>query len=191
MNIETLEDLTVEDYMFLNSINKLDKETSSDMIFREVVKYFKLEDIEYKDVIRMFDKLKAVLDSITSSEPILRFTYKGVEYGMDPNIDKILTGPFCDLTLYENDENNIHRFLAIMYRPIVKEGRKWFGLGKKNGTYALETYEGSDKYCEIMKKQPVQLYLNSVVFFCNSEKELLNDLTISMTKNQSQIIQTK
>ena len=51
-----------------------------------------------------------------------------------------------------------------MYRPIVA-GRGEF--------YEIESYEGSDKYSDIMKDAPVTVALGAMVFFYHLGKELL------------------
>ena len=54
------------------------------------------------------------------------------------------------------DNKNMHRAMAVLYRPLVWQ------LG---GKYRIHQYEGTDFYAEVMKDMPVDIALGAKVFF--------------------------
>lgn len=94
-----------------------------------------------------------------------RFNFKGKEFGFIPNLDDITFGEYTDLDNYIVDWDNMHKAMAVLYRPIVQKSfRK---------TYDIEKYEGSDKYSESMLDLPLDIVFGANVFFYNLGNELL------------------
>ena len=89
---------------------------------------------------------------------------KTVEFGFMPNMDEMSLGEYIDLEKYISSWEDMHKALAVMYRPIVA-GKKEF--------YEIEKYEGSDKYSDIMKDAPVTVALGAMVFFYHLGTDLL------------------
>lgn len=87
-----------------------------------------------------------------------------VEFGFMPNMDEMSLGEYIDLEKYISDWSNMHKAMAVLYRPIVA-GKKEF--------YEIEKYEGSDKYSDVMKDAPVTVALGAMVFFYHLGRELL------------------
>jgi len=79
-----------------------------------------------------------------------------VKFGFIPKLDDISLGEFIDLDKYISDWQQMHKAMAILYRPITFE---------KNDLYLIEDYEGTDKYSEVMLDAPVNVALGSTVFF--------------------------
>ena len=93
------------------------------------------------------------------------FNLNGVAYGFIPNLDEITYGENKDVTSYINEWGNMHKAMAVLFRPIKqKQGHK----------YLIEEYEGSHKYSEVMKQMPLSVVLGAMVFFYNLTNELLN-----------------
>ena len=105
---------------------------------------------------------------------------KTVEFGFMPNMDEMSLGEYIDLEKYVSDWADMHKALAVMYRPITK-GNKDF--------YDIESYEGSDKYAEIMKDAPVTVALGAMVFFYHLGNELRKATLESLQKQTLQEIQ--
>lgn len=78
------------------------------------------------------------------------------EFGFMPNLDKMTFGEYIDLESYISDWDNMHKAMAVMYRPII---------GGKKELYQIEPYEGSDRWSEVMKDAPVNVALGAMVFF--------------------------
>ena len=79
-----------------------------------------------------------------------------VTFGFIPKLDDITLGEFVDLDNYIGDWNNMHKAMAVLYRPITF---------RKKDLYLIEEYEGTDKYAEIMKDSPVNVALGAIVFY--------------------------
>jgi hypothetical protein len=86
-----------------------------------------------------------------------------VEFGFIPNLDKMSFGEYIDLESYISDWDNMHKAMAVMYRPIIS--------GNKD-LYGIEDYEGSDKWADVMKDAPVNVAIGALVFFYRLGKKL-------------------
>lgn len=91
------------------------------------------------------------------------FELNGKTWGFIPSLNDISFGEYTDATAYLQDWNNIHKSMAVLYRPttIIKKRK-----------YLIEDYQGSAKYSEQLKDMPVSVVMGCMVFFYN----LLNDL---------------
>ena len=107
---------------------------------------------------------------------------KSVTFGFIPKLDDITLGEFIDLDNYISDWQDMHKALAVLYRPITF---------RKNNLYLIEEYEGSDKYAEVMKDAPVNVALGAIVFFYRLgnvlSSYLVDSLTQQMMKDQELI----
>ena len=86
-----------------------------------------------------------------------------VSFGMIPALDEMTFGEYVDLESFISDWSNMHKAMAVLYRPITFN---------KNGKYLIEDYDGSDKYWEVMKDAPVNVALGAMVFFYRLGKKL-------------------
>ena len=86
-----------------------------------------------------------------------------VKFGFMPKLDDISLGEFIDLDKYISDWQEMHKALAVLYRPVVFE---------KKELYLIEDYEGSDKYSDVMLDAPVNVALGATVFFYRLGSEL-------------------
>jgi len=98
---------------------------------------------------------------------------KSVTFGFIPKLDEITLGEFIDLDNYISDWQDMHKALAVLYRPITF---------RKNNLYLIEEYEGSDKYAEVMKDAPVNVALGAIVFFYRLGNVLSSYLADSLTQ---------
>lgn len=102
-----------------------------------------------------------------------RFTMKGIEFGFIPNLDKITFAEYVDLQTYTNDIQNMHRLMAILFRPIVKtDGDK----------YSIMPYNGTEEYAQIMLHTPMNIVNGSLVFFWNLTNELSDNIQKYLTE---------
>lgn len=109
------------------------------------------------------------------------FNLNGVAYGFIPNLDEITYGENKDVTSYINEWGNMHKAMAVLFRPLKqKQGHK----------YLIEEYEGSHKYSEVMKQMPLSVVLGAMVFFYNLTNELLNYIPSYLEKEVAKV-QTK
>jgi len=95
-----------------------------------------------------------------------------VTFGFIPKLDDITLGEFADLESYISDWQQMHKALAVLYRPITF---------RKGDLYLIEEYDGTDKYADIMKDAPVNVALGAVVFFYRLGSVLSDYLIHSLT----------
>jgi len=121
---------------------------------------------------------------------ISRFSLKDpngdeVEFGFIPKLDSISLGEFVDLDTYMADWSDMHKAMAVLYRPVTFQ--------RKN-MYLIEDYESSDKYSEVMKDMPIDIAMGAVVFFYRLGKELsvylMDYLQKEAQKEDSELKQT-
>ena len=122
-----------------------------------------LGKIKDKDVDYLINHINKLFDQEHKFIPT--FNLNGVAYGFIPNLDEITYGENKDVTSYINEWGNMHKAMAVLFRPLKqKQGHK----------YLIEEYEGSHKYSEVMKQMPLSVVLGAMVFFYNLTNELLN-----------------
>jgi hypothetical protein len=116
------------------------------------VKLSEAYQMRFKDV----DGVVELLTEILNEKPQLvqRFKLGDVEYGFIPNLDDMSFGEYVDLDTYIGDWQNIHRAMAVLYRPIKD---------KRGDRYNIVPYEVVD--AEVYKNMPLDAAISSVLFF--------------------------
>jgi len=124
----------------------------------------------YNLPVKMFDGvLQQIGRCFEEPTPLIKeFSMTGsndveVSFGMIPSLDEMTFGEYVDLESFMSDWSNMHKAMAVLYRPITFN---------KNGKYLIEDYDGSDKYWEVMKDAPVNVALGAMVFFYRLGKKL-------------------
>jgi hypothetical protein len=106
---------------------------------------------------------------------IQRFKLGGTEFGFIPNLEDMTFGEYTDLDTYITDWDMMHRAMAVLFRPIKKNGL--------NGTYEIEDYNGTITYGEVMKYAPLDVCLGATVFFYRLGNALLNATIVYLEKD--------
>ena len=121
-----------------------------------------LPNVRVKDV----SHVTRHINSMLGEKPKLTSIFKmgGVEYGFVPELDNMTYCEFTDLDLYLQDVQNLHKSMAVLYRPITER----FG-----DRYDVEPYEGTDRSAERMKEAPMSVAMGAVLFFYRLGNELL------------------
>ena len=124
----------------------------------------------YNLPVKMFNGvLKKISDCFEEETPLIRkFTMTGtdgasIDFGFIPDLENMTFGEYVDLDNFISDWDNMHKAMAVLYRPITFE---------KNDKYLIEEYKGNDIYWEIMKDAPVNVALGAMVFFYRLGKKL-------------------
>jgi hypothetical protein len=104
----------------------------------------------------------------TKCNRVDKFSLKGtdgkvVHFGLIPNLDKMTYGEYEDLERYIYDEENLHRAMAVLYRPISFENKQG---------YLIHDYNGTDFMAEVMRDTPLDVVFGARVFFYNLAKKL-------------------
>lgn len=115
----------------------------------------KLKDayqMRYKDI----DGIVEVISSMLNQKPQLvqRFKMNGVEYGFIPNLDDMSFGEYIDLDTYLPNWQEMHRAMAVLYRPIKE---------KHGNKYNIVDYEVVNS--EVYKDMPMDAVISSILFF--------------------------
>jgi len=143
--------------------------------------------IELKDVLRIkasdltdmvehFNKLFSVKPKFQQ-----RFKLGDMEYGFIPNLENMEWGEYIDAEKYFMSWDNMHKAMAVLYRPIVKT---------KGDKYEIFPYQGSDEFSEAMKLAPVSIALGASVFFWTLGSELLTALVDYLEKETKKMMST-
>lgn len=181
----TLDEITLKQYQ--EFIKAQENSNDDEFIAMKMVSIFcniemsEVNKISYSSIIDIVQHLNTLFN--VKHELVRRFNLGGVEFGFIPDLENISFGEYIDLESNLSSFDTMHKALAVMYRPIVKE--------QKN-RYEIEKYESSVTYCEVMEFAPVTVALGSQVFFWNLGKELLQAtmdyLEKQMSKKEKEIL---
>ena len=113
-----------------------------------------IDKMSYNDV----RQISARIFSYFREKPelVVKKKHGGKQFGFVPNLEQITLGEFTDIDSNITDWRNMHRVMAVLYRPIVSE------IGKY---YQIEEYDGTDKYAELMLSMSLDVVMGSLVFF--------------------------
>jgi hypothetical protein len=98
-----------------------------------------------------------------------------IEYGFEPNLSTMTYGAYVDITKFNNIaiDNNWHKIMAILYRPIER---------KLGDNYSIKPYTG--KYNEnLFLNLGMDIHFGTFFFFASLCKDLLIS-TLNSTKTQ-------
>lgn len=136
------------------------------------------EAIKFKvgDINRVVSKLNEALAEKPSL--INRFKLGSTEFGFVPELNDLTFGEFVDIENNITDWDNMHKAMAVLYRPIVKKYKK---------KYEIEDYRG-DNWYDAMLDMPASVAVSAIVFFYNLETDLLN---LTLDSGQVPSLQTQ
>ena len=169
----SLNDITIGQYQEIKSL--LDDEDLQgieldNQILRIVLGFNNVEDISKKDRNILTKDVETAL--LNDGSFYQTFELNGVNFGMIPNFDNITNGEYTDLIKYSESEDDLHKFMAVCYRPIVSKDVF------KN--YVIESYNGTSTYSEIMKELPMSIARGCKGFFLTLLNDLNNHSLMSM-----------
>ena len=176
-----LNEIKLSQYQAFLKIGK--DNTDEEFLHQKMVQTFcgidlkEVAEIRYKEVIEITESLGKMFD-IKNHKFISRFKMGGVEFGFIPNLDDMTFGEYTDLDTYINDWEQMHKAMAVLYRPIKKNGL--------NGTYDIEKYNGSITYSDVMKHAPLDVVFGANVFFYTLGNELLKS-TMTYLENSKEM----
>lgn len=180
----TLADIKLREYQKFMRVFGGDEEYDdyySGLKFLEIfcnVPYNDALQIKIKDLQQAVGKINKALTEKPSL--INRFTLGDTEFGFIPQLDEMTFGEYVDVDSNITDWDNMHKAMAVLYRPVTN---------KKNNKYEIEKYRG-DNYYEAMLDMPMSVVMSSLLFFYNLESELLQVTIRSLTKESKKLIST-
>lgn len=172
----SLDEITLKQYQ--EFIKAQEGSNDDEFIAMKMVSIFcniemsEVNKISYSSIIEIVQHLNTLFS--VKHELVRRFKLGGVEFGFIPDLENISFGEYIDLEANLTSFDNMHKAMAVMYRPIVKE--------QKNN-YNIERYVSSVNYAEVMEFAPVSIALAAQVFFWNLGSELLQ-ATLDYLENQ-------
>lgn len=163
----SLKEVTLRQYRKFLKV-EADVDIQSPFYMQKLVEIFcgiDLQDvanIRYKSLVDTATHIRSLFDQ--KSEFVQTFHMNGLEYGFIPVLDDISLGEYIDLDNYLSDQNNIHKAMAVLYRPISH---------RKEDRYDIVSYEGT-RYADDYLDMPLDVAFGAYVFFWNLNKELVN-----------------
>ena len=102
-----------------------------------------------------------------------------IEFGFIPKLDDISFGEYIDLENYLGNWQDMHKAMAVLFRPVYHSKREY---------YLIDKYEGTDKFSQVMKDMPLSVALGATVFFyrlgIKLQKHTLDSLEEDIMKDQ-------
>ena len=182
----TLRDVRLSQWQrYIDVYDKNKDEDATEFLNKKVLEIFcdiKLSDVD-KIGLNVFDDTLGHLSYVLNSKPELSQTFKlegtdgvVVEFGMIPNLDKMSYGEFIDLEKYLFSDKDLHKAMAVLYRPIKF---------KSKDKYLIHDYKGTSYMADVMKDTPLDVAISARVFFYRLATKLGN-YTMAYTLKQLQ-----
>jgi hypothetical protein len=176
--------MTLEVYQkYMNNSELYEKDT---ILFMSLLSGIPVNDLKNcsTDEIEILDFfLKTRIKIPEKQELILTFDYDGVSYGLENDWSKLAFGAWIDFEVYSAQDiyENLHKIMAILYRPIIKKGT--FNV-KKYKIVPYKSEEIEDR-AEIMKNVPVSYWLGAAQFFFSIASISIKNMVVSLnTQNK-------
>ena len=186
-----IEDIRLEQYQkWLNISKDLDKENDESNEFMQIKLIEIFCDASYDQIRRLPAAvyefaIEQILRVLNESTPLVKnFSMVGndeveIEFGMIPNLDAMTSGEYIDLDTLITDWGNMHKAMAVLYRPVLK---------KKKELYDIEEYSTYEKYEEVMKHAPLNVALGALLFFyrlgIKLSRHILNSSVEELTQEE-------
>jgi hypothetical protein len=180
--IEVPNEVTIGIYQQLQQNPELYKDNQYQLIsLFTKIPYPELKNLR-KDQIDLIDMyLNSKIKNHDENQLVLTFSHNGVEYGLENNWGKLAWGAWIDFEVYSSGDNmfnNIHRIMAILYRPIVSKDKK------SALKYTIEPYKSEDieTRAEIFKDVPVRFWIGSSSFFLQIVGIFIENIKVSLER---------
>ena len=110
--------------------------------------------IKTKTIKELYAKIFEVLNNTHIGDVKRFFSFKGVEYGLEPDMRQMQAGAFIDIDTMIKDDyiKNLHKIMAILYRPVTS---------KVEGFYQIADYV---KEAQHEKEYREKLFLNKMSY---------------------------
>jgi hypothetical protein len=124
--------------------------------------------------------ITTILSEMFNEKPQLvkNFKMNGKTYGFIPKLDDMTFGEYIDLDTYIGDTANLHRAMAVLYRPVKQTYKE---------KYLIEDYKGGES--DIMKDMPMDAVLSSILFFYHLGIELSQTMMNCLQGEEMDLVQ--
>ena len=165
---DSLKDIPLHKYQRFHKVLEVNKDASFDDLFiqEKILQIFC--DLPLSDALKYrksdIDKVTEMISKTLEQKPnlVLSFKLGDTEFGFIPKLEDMTFGEYIDLDNSIGDVQNLHKAMAVLYRPIKQ---------KIKDKYLIEEYRG-DNYHEAMKHTPMDAVVSSMLFFWNLGIEL-------------------
>ncbi len=185
INVPTkMQDITLEQYQkFLKECT--DESLSEEKIAIKMLEIFCGLPVNNTLKLRMSDVFKVceqINTALNEKPPLIsRWKFDKLEFGFIPQLDDMTFGEYVDVDTYIVDWENMHKAMAVLYRPVLQNYK---------GSYEIEEYKG-DTYWDLMKQMPLNLVMGCMLFFWNLERDLVLVMRNSLKSQKNPILQEK
>ena len=136
-----------------------------------------VRNMKATDIAEICEIINTMFD--TEHQLINRFKLKGIDYGFIPELDDMSFGEYMDLDTFISDNDNLHRAVNVLFRPIEH---------KRGNRYTIKDYNPDTS--EIAKDFPLDAVLGAIVFFYSLGKDLSMVMLNSLdSKNEKALAQ--
>lgn len=162
-----LSEITLNQYQRFVKLEQ-DVEITTPFFMQKTVEIFcgidlqQVANIRYKSLLDTVQHIQSLFQA--QSKFINRFKMNGVEYGFIPVLDDLSLGEYIDLDNYLSDVKNMHKAMAVLFRPVTHS---------KDDRYDIEDYKGTEESSKYLD-MPLDVALGAYVFFYHLNKELVN-----------------
>jgi hypothetical protein len=193
--------LTIKQYMELQKLPDTDSEIEKSLYIVSTITGIELEELRYWDL----ESIKVINEHIASlvdvgNEFHSMFEWNGVLYGYS-NIKQQSLGEYIDLeNLCKDVNNNLHKIVSILYRPIVEHDfgtistqiKHHLKVVRNKGVENVFEHYTIEKYDNHKRKRiendflelPVTIALGAISFFLLIGLQYLNNTVYSENKSK-------
>jgi len=176
---ESIQDITLHQFQLYNELLERTDLDEYNFNKRKIQIFTGLERsridlISSQDYKEITEQIDLALNQTVEFKPT--FFIKDVEFGFIPNLDKMTQGEFIDVSNYGTDVKEMHKLMAVLFRPIKKKDAL--------GNYEIINYKGTKQYTDIMKHMPLSIVNGSLVFFSSLANELVSYTAKYMQEEQ-------
>jgi hypothetical protein len=163
---ENTNEICLEQYQRFLKIH--DKVGDCEFLKQKAVEIFCNIKLQHVLLIKQYS-VEAIYTSLTNlfqeQQPLTRtFKIGKQEFGFIPDIEEMSYGEFVDLDTNISDWENMHKAMAVLFRPIEKS---------KDDKYRIIPYHGTHEFSDLMKFMPLDIALGAIFFFVLLGNELL------------------
>ena len=173
----TLNEITLgqyQEYAKLEGLSETDLQLKTIEIFCNVPPIV-VRNMKATDIVEICSIISGMFD--TKHQLISMFKMNGVEYGFIPSLEDISFGEYVDLDTFIGDNDNLHRAVNVLYRPIEH---------RQGNRYTIKEYDPNTS--EVAKDMPLDAVLGAVVFFYNLGKDLSIAMLNCLDKKNEQTL---
>ena len=174
----TLNEITLGQYQ---EFSKIDVTNESDVQSKMVEIFCKVSNLVVRnmkatDIGDICDILNNMFD--IKHQLINSFKIGKQEYAFIPSLEDMSFGEYVDLDTFIGDNDNLHRAMNVLYRPISQ---------RQGDRYKIKDYD--PELSEDAKNYPLDAVLGSIVFFYDLGKDLSTAmLNFSMEANEENLV---